>query len=211
MFGRSKSKASATEESAAGKQAGSGPAAPAVAPAAPGAKPATRSGTGPSNGTETPQDQASRRRAGIAIRHSLAFAQIVGVLMRSRQHSRYPIAALRWLVLPPLLSGQYSIGHSQSAPNRAGGPVAVALWARVSPEVDRKLTETLDKPVQLRAGEWRSGDILWLVEAIGSQRALPPFLKHLSETVFKGWEVKVRFRGADGTVSVQTLQALTAA
>jgi len=131
--------------------------------------------------------------------------------MRSQQHNRYPIAALRWMVLPPLLAGQFSIGLSRAKQDVPAVPVAVALWARVSPEVDKRLTESLDKPIQLRPREWRSGEILWLVEAIGSQRALPAFLKRVGETVSKGREVKVRCRGADGTVSVKTLQALTGA
>jgi cytolysin-activating lysine-acyltransferase len=142
------------------------------------------------------------------VRHSLAFAQIVSLLMRSAQHKRYPIGALEWLVVPPLLTGQFSIAEAKSKQSGASAPVAVALWARVSPEVDKKLSENLDKPMQLRPREWRSGDILWLVDAVGDARVLPPLLKRLGETTFKGREVKVRSRGADGKVTVTTLKAV---
>ncbi|MBO0763419.1 MAG: toxin-activating lysine-acyltransferase [Hyphomicrobiaceae bacterium] len=156
------------------------------------------------------QEQAARRRAAIAVRHSLAFAQIVSVLMRSPLHQRYPIAALQWLVLPPLLTGQFSIGHADNKQQGTPVPVAVALWARVSAEVDKRLSENLDQPIQLRPREWRSGETLWLIEAVGDQRALPQFLKHLAETVFKGCEVKLRRRGADEKVVVTSLAALNA-
>jgi cytolysin-activating lysine-acyltransferase len=138
----------------------------------------------------------------------LAFAQIVSILMRSGRHKRYPIAALEWLVLPPLLTGQFSLAEARSKQNGVSVPVAVALWARVSPDVDKRLSEGLDKPIQLRPTEWRSGEILWLIEAAGDRRALPQFLKHLGATTFKGREVKVRSRGDDGKVAVKSLQGL---
>jgi cytolysin-activating lysine-acyltransferase len=131
--------------------------------------------------------------------------------MRSSLHKRYPIAALEWLVIPPLLTGQFSIAEARSKQSGASAPVAVALWARVSAEVDKRLSENLDKPMQLRPREWRSGDILWLVEAVGDARVLPQLLKRLGETTFKGREVKIRSRGADGKVTVRSLLELAAA
>jgi hemolysin-activating ACP:hemolysin acyltransferase len=198
MFGRSKSKApeapavETATNGATGSVASAVPAQTAASPQA--AKPA--------------QDPTASRRAAIAIRHSLAFSQIVSVLMRSQQHKRYPIAALQWLVLPPLLTGQFSIAEARSKEKGVAMPIAVALWARVSPEIDKRLSENVDKPVQLRPREWRSGDILWLVDAVGDKRAMPQFLKHLQDTVFKGREVKVRSRGADGKTTVKLLQGV---
>jgi hemolysin-activating ACP:hemolysin acyltransferase len=203
MFGRTKSKAGDAPAAAEPPSADNSSRREQAPPAAAGAEGSVTAAP--------PADPAARRRAAIAVRHSLAFAQIVSVLMRSPQHSRYPIAALQWLVLPPLLTGQFGVAEARSKQGGAAAPIAVALWARVSPEVDKRLSENLDKPVQLRPREWRSGDILWLVEAVGDQRALPPFLKRLGETVFKGRDVKVRRRGADGKVSVATLAALAAA
>jgi hemolysin-activating ACP:hemolysin acyltransferase len=199
MFGRSKSRApeAPAAEPAANGVTGSAPSATA------GGAASTESRT--PQGTKLPQDPAAGRRAATAVRHSLAFAQIVSMLMRSQQHKRYPIATLEWLVIPPLLTGQFSIAEARSNQNGASAPVAVALWARVSPEVDKRLSENLDKPMQLRPREWRSGDILWLVEAVGAPRVLPQFLKHLTETTFKGREVKVRSRGADGKPNVSRL------
>jgi hemolysin-activating ACP:hemolysin acyltransferase len=84
-------------------------------------------------------------------------------------------------------------------------PAAVALWARVSPEVDRALSENLDKGVRLSPGAWTSGDILWLIAVGGHPRAVPAFLKQLREHEFKGKPVKMRLRMADGSRVVRSL------
>ena len=155
--------------------------------------------------TNSPDSQQARRRAAIAVRHSLAFAQIVSILMRSSRHKHCSIADLEWLVLPPLLTGNFSIAEAKSSKNGVSVSVAVALWASVSSEVDKRLSANVDKPMRLRPSEWRSGDILWLIEAVGDPRIVPQFLKQLSETKFKGREVKVRSRAQDGTASVAKL------
>jgi hemolysin-activating ACP:hemolysin acyltransferase len=82
----------------------------------------------------------------------------------------------------------------------------MALWASVSPEVDKRLSENLNTPVRLRPDEWKSGDIMWLVEAVGDARALLPLLKQLDETAFKGLTVKMRARGPDGKPTVRQLR-----
>ena len=156
-------------------------------------------------GADPSDAQQARRRAAIAVRHSLAFAQIVSVLMRSSRHKHYSIADLEWLVLPPLLTGNFSIAEAKSSKNGVSVPVAVALWANVSSEVDKRLSASVDKPMRLRPSEWRSGDIPWLVDAVGDPRVVPQFLKQLAETKFKGRVVKVRSRGHDGKPTVAQL------
>jgi hypothetical protein len=37
--------------------------------------------------------------------------------------------------------------------------------------VDKRLSENLTAPIRLRPDEWKSGDILWLVDAIGDGAA----------------------------------------
>jgi hemolysin-activating ACP:hemolysin acyltransferase len=59
--------------------------------------------------------------------------------------------------------------------------------------------------MRLRPSEWRSGEILWLIDAVGDPRIVPQFLRQLSETKFKGRQVKVRSRAQNGTASAATL------
>jgi hemolysin-activating ACP:hemolysin acyltransferase len=84
-------------------------------------------------------------------------------------------------------------------------PVAVALWARVSPAIDKQLSESLDKVVRLAPGDWASGDNVWLMAVGGDRRIIPKFLDQLANTEFKGQRVKMRVRGPDNTVVVRTL------
>jgi cytolysin-activating lysine-acyltransferase len=140
------------------------------------------------------------------------FAQVVAVLMRDPNYRNMRLADLEWLVLPPVLAGQFRLGHAtkqqEGGQAQQGGifiPVAVAVWARVSAAIDKGLSENLDKHVRLRPNEWASGDNLWLMAVAGDPRAVPSFLQQLGETEFKGQVVKMRMRGPEGKVLVKTL------
>jgi hemolysin-activating ACP:hemolysin acyltransferase len=151
-------------------------------------------------------------------RFAQSFSQIIAVLMRDQNFKNMRLADLEWLVLPPVMAGQFRLAH-MPAPPRPGQPpppkaadktsllvpVAVALWARVSPQVDKGLSENLDKPVRLRVNQWASGNIAWLMAVAGERRAIPKFLEQLKEAEFKGQEVKMRANAGDGTVVVKTL------
>jgi cytolysin-activating lysine-acyltransferase len=162
----------------------------------------------PASAGEKPAARADARQSRVAQ----AFSQIVAVLMRDPVYKNLKIADLEHLVLPPVLAGQYRLAvgtrQAEAGKEQKGGiyiPVAVALWARVSPRIDKGLTENLDKPVWLRPQEWTSGDIVWLMAAAGNPRAVPQFLKQLAEKDFKGQQVKMRLRGPDGKAIVQVL------
>jgi len=90
-------------------------------------------------------------------------------------------------------------------------PVAVALWAKVSKEVDKRLTESLDKPIKLAPDEWKSGDIAWLIVLAGNPQAIAPVLKKFQETTLKGQPLKMRSRTKDGKTVVSTFQTKPAA
>ncbi len=137
-------------------------------------------------------------------RMSQTFSQVVAVLMRDPVYRNLKLADLEWLVLPPIMAGQWRIGQTgtpaapaKTQPARVLIPVAVALWARVSAGVDKRLSANLDR-LDLKPDEWASGDIVWLIASAGDPRALPKFIKELVETEFKGRPVKFRTRGPDG-------------
>jgi hemolysin-activating ACP:hemolysin acyltransferase len=150
--------------------------------------------------------QEAQMRAAIAIRQSVAFAQIVSVLMRSPHYKHYTLSDLEWLVFPPLMTGQFSIAEASTDPKGPKFPAAVVLWANVSAEVDKRLSENLFAPMRLRPDEWRSGEALWLVDAVGDARVVPELLKRLRESVFKGKDMKIRSRDAEGKPTVQILR-----
>ena len=213
IFGSRKSKdapaAPAAPATANGKAPEATAAMRAAAPAAPVAAPSPAKPDAVAASETTaggPASEEARRRAAAAVRHSLAFAQIVSILMHSPRYRHYTLGDLEWLVLPPLLTGQCSVAEAKSKENGASVPVAVALWASVSADVDRRLTENLNTPIRLRPDEWRSGDILWLIDAVGDRRVVPGLLKQLADNTLKGREIKVRGRGEGGKVEVKNLQ-----
>lgn len=156
------------------------------------------------NGSGSAVSEKDRRQAMAALRNSLVFTQIIGVLMRSDHYKHYTLGDLEWLVVPPMLAGQYRIGEAK--PKTGGSvPVAVVLWASVSAEVDKRLAQIGSTPIRLRPDEWTSGDILWLVHAAGEPRFVRQVLKQLNETAFKGREVKLRGFGKDGKPAVHVL------
>lgn len=159
-----------------------------------------------------PRAATTRPRDARQTRLAQSFAQVIAVLMRDANFRNMRLAELEWLVLPPLMAGQFRLCQAPvqaSGPTEQQGgmavPVAVALWAHVSSEIDAALSANLDKQVRLQTNQWASGDKLWLIVAAGDPRAVPQFLKQLQETEFKGKEVKLRARGADGKTAVRTL------
>lgn len=146
------------------------------------------------------------RRQAATLRNALAFTQVVGVLMRSPHYGQYKLADLEWLAIPPLLAGQFRIGEVKPEQNEGATlPVAVVLWARVSAEVDQKLTEADGASFRLKPEDWQSGDILWLVHAAGETRFVRHVVDQLMKTTMKGRQVKVLARDKDGQSKVHLL------
>ena len=149
--------------------------------------------------------EEAQRRSAIMVRQSLAFAQIVTILLRSPSHRHFAIADLEWLVVPPLTLGQFVIAEAKAQADGPGFPVAMALWATVSPETDLRLSENLTSPIRLRPDEWKSGDIMWLIDAVGEPRVLTGLVQQLAENAFKGRPIKLRQVGEGGKTIVAVL------
>jgi hemolysin-activating ACP:hemolysin acyltransferase len=157
--------------------------------------------------------KSANPREARQVRMAQSFSQVVAVLMRDSNFRNLKIGDLEWLVIPPIMAGQFKLGHAAKPAgerSRDGGvsiPVAVVLWARVSAEIDKRFSEELDKPMQLRPNQWASGDKVWIMATAGDRRALPHFMKELAQTAFKGQTVKMRTRTSEGKVLVKTLSA----
>ena len=149
-------------------------------------------------------EELNRRR--MMSKHIAAtFGEIVGMLMKQPGTKHQTLADLEWMVLPPLLANQVSVAEAQSKAQGFTSPVAVVLWARVSPEIDQRLTTQLDRPIRLAPTEWSSGDIVWLIEANGEARALQALLQRLGKSRWQGRDVKFRSRDKEGRTIVSTI------
>lgn len=162
--------------------------APAAAEAAPGLAP-----------------DAMKNAAAVSKAVMAAFGEIVTVLMRTQEHRGKSLSDLEWLAVPAVTTGQFALAEAQSKTNGMMAPVGLILWASVSPEVDARLRAELASGLTLKPNEWRSGDILWVVEAVGDPKILQAMLQRTSQNEWKGRPANLRIRDKDGIVKAGVL------
>lgn len=151
---------------------------------------------------------AQQRQDAAALSKTLssAFGQIVSIFMRSPARRDLSLADLELAVLPALTAGQVSIAEAQSKVSGLMTPMAVILWASVSPEVDERIAAQAAKPVLLGRADWTSGDIIWVMEAIGERRVLGEMFRRLAKDKWQGKRVKVRTRRSSGKSSAGNVE-----
>lgn len=147
-----------------------------------------------------------KRRAAISREFSARLGEVVSLLIRSRLHRFSLLAELEWMILPAIAARQVRIVEGVSQETGLVAPVAAILWASVSPEVDQRLSHSIDLPIKLKPEEWRSGDIVWIVEAVGEPRVVTASLQHLKQNEFKNRLVRMRVKGADGKPAIGRLE-----
>ena len=135
---------------------------------------------------------------------------IVALLMRSPTYRYLSLADLEWLIVPAILTGQFSIMSARGkTDDRLRAPIGLAIWASVSDEVDRKLEAQKRAglvPFRLAPADWKSGETLWLLDIIAIREVKQAFLAKLGEGPFKGRDAKRYFRepGKPEEVAVPT-------
>ena len=202
IWGRGKSDKAATE-----KAKGAAPAAEAAKPSAPPTHDMPASPPG------ADKEQADKRASFLAMaeraqkaQFAQLFAQAVAVLMRDHTYRNMPLKDLEFLLVPAVASGQCVIAHAKAGETGPSIPVALALWANVSVEVDKMLGENLDKPLQMKPNQWKSGDQTWLITLAGEPSVMGGFMKQLLEKDLKGKRVKMRTIDKEGKREVKVLQ-----
>lgn len=152
-----------------------------------------------------------RRRAAVTKAMAAAFGEIIAIMMRVAPYKHMSLADLEWMVVPAIAAGQFSLAEAQSKTQGLTAPVGVILWAQVSAEIDHKLSSDLEAPLRLKPNEWRSGDRVWIIDAIGDQRVIPAMIGRLRQSEWAGRPVKLRARNADGKTEIRVLPAEAAA
>lgn len=149
-------------------------------------------------------------QAGLARAHQVhaSLGGIVSVMMRSPRYQSVTLGYLQALVSPAIGTGQFAIANAHDKERGLAAPVALVLWASVSPEVDARLSALGDKPMVLPMQDWRSGDIPWLMALVGDQRVAQPLLTNLQDKTLKGRALKARIK-ENGAVVVRTVAPAT--
>ena len=108
----------------------------------------------------------------MALRTRLhgVFAQATMAMMSTPRYRHHTLAELQHLALEPLIRDRIAVA---SPPQKEGEPepppAGIAIWAKVSEEVDAKIREQIRAgafPVRLKGEDWDSGEIAWLLDVI---------------------------------------------
>lgn len=127
------------------------------------------------SGPPTPAAATPQAPGGKTVAQALG--EIVWLMTQSPVHKQLFIGDLEWFAMPALLLEQFRIWNGPNA------PAAVALWAFVSDDTDRRLEAGAGK---LRADEWTNGDHPWLIELVAPFGAQDEILADLHSQVFGG-------------------------
>jgi hemolysin-activating ACP:hemolysin acyltransferase len=131
------------------------------------------------------------------------YGKILSILGRQKPFVDMPLGQIAAMVGPAVDAGLFAIADGQ--PKDQSGPampIAFIIWARVSAEVDKKLSENLQEMVTLTPQDWTSGDIHWLLLSVGPQQAVGAILKTVSQKLPPGQNFKTRFADKDGQQKV---------
>ena len=126
-------------------------------------------------------------QADKTVSHMLG--EITWLLSQSPVHKNLFISDLEWMVMPAILLEQFRIFYGPKS------PAAVAIWATVSEETDKRLRAGESR---LKADEWSGGNIPWLIELIAPFGAQEEILSDLSEVIFKGEDFNFHMTGETG-------------
>jgi hemolysin-activating ACP:hemolysin acyltransferase len=137
-----------------------------------------------------------------------SIGDVVLVLSRSPAHKHYAIADIEWMVLPAVMTGQFYVAQAADKERGFRAPIAVATWAFVSEEVDRRLQEGLPHRVRLGPHEWRSGEISWIIDLVGAPVGVKHTLAWMRMGPFKNKAPKIIVRDGRGQAGVVAIDAL---
>lgn len=143
--------------------------------------------------------------------HAAAFGEIVSLLMASPAHRETKVGDLARFVSPAIATRQYVVAKAQRKNlSSAPLPVGAAFWASVSAEVDARLRAAQNAPVSLALEEWKSGDVLWLVDLVAVDAVRAAMLRDLDRRVGAGRPIYVKTRDAAGVFRVETVSDILA-
>ncbi|MEX0284136.1 MAG: toxin-activating lysine-acyltransferase [Paracoccaceae bacterium] len=97
------------------------------------------------------------------------FGKVVMAMMSQPRYRHQTLADLSHLVLEPLTVDRIAMAYARQPDNPAPDMAGMAIWASVSEEVDQKIREQIRAgifPIRLKANEWISGEINWLLDVI---------------------------------------------
>jgi cytolysin-activating lysine-acyltransferase len=120
-----------------------------------------------------------------------SFGKVVMAMMMLPRYRHQSLADLQHLVLEPLIRDRIAIAYPGSTDDAQLADISgVAIWASVSEDVDAAIREQIKAgtfPLKLKAEDWTSGDINWLIDVIApNQRATASVIANFKQVVKEG-------------------------
>lgn len=120
-----------------------------------------------------------------------SFGKITMAMMALPRYRNNTLADLNHIVLEPLIRDRIAIAYPEKKGKEPLSDVAgMAVWASVSEDVDAKIREQIKAgvfPVRLKAEDWVSGDINWLLDVIApDQKATTSVIASFKQVVKDG-------------------------
>lgn len=119
------------------------------------------------------------------------FGKVAMSMMMLPRYRNQTLGDLQHLLLEPLIRDRVAIaqrGGEEAVP--LADMVGVAIWASVSEEVDGRIREQIKEgtfPLRLKAEDWTSGDINWLLDVIApDQRTTTSVIANFKQVVKDG-------------------------
>jgi hemolysin-activating ACP:hemolysin acyltransferase len=137
-----------------------------------------------------------------------SIGDMVVVFSRSPAHKHYSLADIEWMVMPPVIAGQFYIVEAMDKEHGFRAPVAAVTWAFVTEEVDQLLQRQAVPLRRMRPDQWNCGAIGWLIDAAGEVEGLRNALQWLATGPFRERPLKMAVRGEGAGTTVTTLEAL---
>ncbi|WP_263588900.1 toxin-activating lysine-acyltransferase [Sphingopyxis sp. GC21] len=120
-----------------------------------------------------------------------SFGKVVMAMMMLPRYRNQTLADLQHLVLEPLMRDRVAIAYPGGD---KAGPLAdmagLAIWASVNADADVRIREQIQAgtfPVRLKAEDWNSGDINWLLDVVApDQRTTANVIANFKQVVKEG-------------------------
>ena len=120
-----------------------------------------------------------------------SFGKVAMAMMMLPRYRSQTLGDLQHLLLEPLMRDRVAIAYPGGEKAGALADMAgLAIWASVSEEVDTKIREQVQAgtfPIRLKAEDWNSGDINWLLDVIAAdQRTTANVIANFKQIVKEG-------------------------
>lgn len=110
-----------------------------------------------------------------------AIGHAAWLMSKSGYHKHLFFVDSEWLLLPPILHGQYRMWRQK------GLPVGFASWAFLSDEIDSRMVQGFRR---LAPAEWKSGPHAWLIDLVAPFGGESAMVQDIKEKVLPGRVLK---------------------